>query len=164
MLESKELAGHFDTLMQRLCVSTHKQKNDFAEKLGISRQQFDVLSIIYEKGQITMGELCREISSACSTATDLADKLEKAGYVERIREKRDRRIVRLNILPAGEKLIRSVIDARTNHIVSILSSYDHEDRVRLISIMETLTDKLDRLSKKEESVKEECIKEECVEV
>lgn len=149
MLENKELAGHLDNLLQRLSVSTHRQKNDFAEKLGISRQQFEVLAIIYEKGQITMGELCREISSACSTATDLADKLERAGYVERIREKRDRRIVRLNILPAGEKIIKMVIDTRTDRIGNILSSYDQEDRMRLISILETLTDKFERLLKTE---------------
>lgn len=151
MLDNKELAGHLDSLLQRLTVSTHRQKNDFAEKLGISRQQFDVLSIIFEKGQITMGELCKEISSACSTATDLADKLERAGYVERIREKRDRRIVRLNILPKGEKLVKSVINTRTGRLGSILESYDQDDRMRIISILETLSDKFERLSKMESS-------------
>ncbi|NLI93413.1 MAG: MarR family transcriptional regulator [Peptococcaceae bacterium] len=144
MLENKELAGHLDSLLQRLSVLTHKQKNCFAEEIGISRQQFDVLCIIYEKGQITMGELCKEISSACSTATDLADKLEKAGYVERLREKRDRRVVRLNILPKGEKLIKSVIEQRAEKLGVILESFDEEERMRTISFLETLTDKLER--------------------
>lgn len=144
MLENKELAGHLDSLMQRLSVSTHRQKNQFAEEIGISRQQFDVLCIIYEKGQITMGELCKEISSACSTATDLADKLEKAGYVERLREKRDRRVVRLNILPKGEKLIKSVIERRAEKLGLILETFEEEDRMKTISFLETLTDKLER--------------------
>lgn len=145
MLENKELAGHLDNLLQRLSVATHKQKNLFAEEYGISRQQFDVLGIIYEKGQITMGELCKEISSACSTATDLADKLEKAGYVERIREKRDRRVVRLSILPKGEKLIKSVIEQRTVKLGKIMSSFEEEEVMKIISFSETLTDKLERL-------------------
>jgi DNA-binding MarR family transcriptional regulator len=144
MLENKELAGHLDSLMQRLSVSTHRQKNQFAEEIGISRQQFDVLCIIYEKGQITMGELCKEISSACSTATDLADKLEKAGYVERLREKRDRRVVRLNILPKGEKLIKSVIERRAEKLGLILETFEEEERMKIISFLETLTDKLER--------------------
>ncbi|KUO63836.1 MAG: MarR family transcriptional regulator [Gracilibacter sp. BRH_c7a] len=145
MLEIKELAGHLDNLLQRISNSTHKQKNFFAEEIGISRQQFDVLCIIYEKGQVTMGELCKEISSACSTATDLADKLEKAGYVERIREKRDRRVVRLNILVKGEKLVKSVIERRAETLRQILETFDQEDRMKMISFFETLTDKLERL-------------------
>jgi DNA-binding MarR family transcriptional regulator len=144
MLENGELAGHLDNLLQRLSVSTHRQKNQFAEEIGISRQQFDVLCIIYEKGQITMGELCKDISSACSTATDLADKLEKAGYVERLREKRDRRVVRLNILPKGEKVVKSVIERRAEKLGLILETFDEEERVKTISFLETLTDKLER--------------------
>ncbi len=145
MLDNKELAGHLDSLLQRISNSTHKQKSFFAEEIGISRQQFDVLCIIYEKGQVTMGDLCKEISSACSTATDLADKLEKAGYVERIREKRDRRVVRLNILVKGEKLVKTVIRRRTETLSDILESFDQEDRMRMISCLETLTDKFERL-------------------
>lgn len=145
MLESRELAGHLDSLLQRLSFSTHRQKNQFAEEIGISRQQFDVLCILYEKGQITMGELCKEISSACSTATDLADKLEKAGYVERLREKRDRRVVRLNILSKGEKLIKSVIERRSEKLGTIMETFEEEERMRTISFLETLTDKLERI-------------------
>ncbi|HHV64383.1 MAG TPA: MarR family transcriptional regulator [Peptococcaceae bacterium] len=145
MLENRDLAGHLDSLLQRLSVLTHRQKNQFAEEIGISRQQFDVLCIIYEKGQITMGELCKEISSACSTATDLADKLERAGYVERIREKRDRRVVRLNILPKGEKIIKAVVEQRAERLSSIMNSFEEEDLKNTISFLETLTDKLERL-------------------
>lgn len=145
MLENRELAGHLDSLLQRLSVSTHRKKNQFAEEIGISRQQFDVLCIIYEKGQITMGELCKEISSACSTATDLADKLEKDDYVERLREKRDRRVVRLNILPKGEKLIKSVIERRTEKLSTIMGTFEEEELMKTISFLETLTDKLERL-------------------
>ena len=146
MLNNKELAGHLDSLLQRVSVSTQKQKNSFAEKIGISRQQFDVLCIIYEKGQVTMGELCKEITSACSTATDLADKLERAGYVERIREKRDRRVVRLSILVKGEKLVKSVIEQRAEKLVDILETFDEEDRMKMISFLETLTDKIERIN------------------
>lgn len=145
MLDNRELAGHLDNLLQRISASTQKQKNKFAEEIGISRQQLDVLCIIYEKGQITMGELCKEISSACSTATDLADKLEKAGYVERIREKRDRRVVRLNILAKGEKLIKSIMERRADILASILDSFEEEDRMKTISFLETLTGKLERI-------------------
>lgn len=145
MLENKELAGHLDNLLQRLSVSTHRQKNQFAEEIGISRQQFDVLCIIYEKGMITMGELCKEISSACSTATDLADKLEKVGYVERLREKRDRRVVRLNILPKGEKVVKAVIEKRAERLDGILESFQNEEQMKTISLLETLADKLERV-------------------
>lgn len=145
MLENKELAAHLDGLLQRLSVTTHKQKNQFAAEMGISRQQFDVLSVIYEKGQMTMGDLCKEISLACSTITDLADKLEKFGYVERLREKRDRRVVKLAILPKGEKLIKSVIDQKALILADILEMFEEEERMKAVSFLEMLTDKFERV-------------------
>lgn len=144
MIENLELTSHLDSLFQKICVSLQKQRDQFAEKIGISRQQFDVLCIIYEKGQMTMGELCKEIMSACSTATDLADKLEKAGYVERIREKRDRRVVRLNILPEGRKAIKEIIEQRQSYLKSITSTYDQAELTKVISVLETMSHKLER--------------------
>jgi len=151
MLNSKDLAAHLDSLLQKLSSITHKQKNQYADELGISRQQFEVLCIVYEKGLITMGELCREISSACSTATDLADKLERAGYVERIREKRDRRVVRLNILPEGEKLVKAAYEKRVALLNEVLESFvsDRESQFEAISFLETLVDKLARIQEQE---------------
>lgn len=145
MLENRELAGHMDSLLQKLSELIYRQKNKFAEEAGISRQQFDVLSIIYDKGQVTMGELCKEISSACSTATDLADKLERAGYVERLREKSDRRVVRLSILPKGEKLLKTVVDNRADSLGKLLESFEYDELMNTISFLETLTDKLERI-------------------
>lgn len=144
MIENIELTSHLDSLFQKICVSLQKQRDQFAEKIGISRQQFDVLCIIYEKGQMTMGELCKEIMSACSTATDLADKLEKAGYVERIREKRDRRVVRLNILPEGRKAIKEIIEQRQKYLKSITSTYDQAELTKVISVLETMSHKFER--------------------
>lgn len=145
MLNNQELAGHLDCLLQRMSIAIDRQKDHFAEKVGISRQQFDVLCIIYEKGQITMGELCKEISSACSTATDLADKLERVEYVERVREKRDRRVVRLKILPKGEKLVKEVINIRTEKIKDILDTFQPEDVKSLLSLAETLVSKIEKI-------------------
>ncbi|ADY56858.1 regulatory protein MarR [Syntrophobotulus glycolicus DSM 8271] len=144
MIENIELTSHLDQLFQKVCVSLQKQRNQLAEKIGISRQQFDVLCLIYEKGQMTMGELCKEIMSACSTATDLADKLEKAGYVERIRERRDRRVVRLNILPEGRKAIKDAIEQRQDHLKRIISTYDQAELTKIISVLETMAHKFER--------------------
>ncbi|NLL51730.1 MAG: MarR family transcriptional regulator, partial [Peptococcaceae bacterium] len=129
MSGERDLAGRLDDLLQKIGLLVHRQKNEFAEENGISRQQLEVLNVIYAKGQITMGELCKEISSACSTATDLADKLEKAGYAERVREKKDRRVVRLKILPPGEELIKSIREKRIQSLIAGLQSLEQsEDR------------------------------------
>lgn len=146
MLDNKrKFASHLYSLLQRLSVSTYKQKNKYAEEIGISRQQLEVLWIIYDKGQLTMGELCKEISSACSTATDLADKLEKSGHLERIREKKDRRVVRLNILPKGEKLIKSVVELRSEKIGTVLEGFKDIEVINAIAFLEVLTGRMEKI-------------------
>jgi len=143
MIEKRDLVSHLDSLLQKMSVIIQRQKNQFAEEIGISKQQFDVLCIIFDKGRITMGELCREISSACSTVTDLADKLEKEGYVERIREKRDRRVVRLNILPKGHNLIKSVMERRLRELEDIMETSDKEEGIKVMSFLETFVEKVE---------------------
>jgi len=127
-----------DDLFQKISAFTLRQKNQFAEETGVSRQQLEVLDIIYTKGQLTMGELCREISSACSTATDLADKLEKAGYAERAREKKDRRVVRLRILPQGEELIKSIKEKRIQALVAELEGLGQNEGRKAVEFLEEL--------------------------
>ncbi|NLM20483.1 MAG: MarR family transcriptional regulator [Peptococcaceae bacterium] len=141
MSGERELAGRLDDLLQKIGVLVFKQKNEFAEEHGISRQQLEVLNVIYTKGQMTMGELCKEIGSACSTATDLADKLEKAGYAERVREKKDRRVVRLKILPPGEELIESIREKRIQALMASLQSLEQVD-IKTADFLDALVAKI----------------------
>lgn len=64
----------------------------------ITPPQFEALMLIRDHGVLTMGELSSKMFLAYSTTTDLVDRLERHGLVERLRDPMDRRVVRLRVL------------------------------------------------------------------
>src|SRR5690625_7555566 len=80
---------------------------------SITTPQFIALQWLLEGGDLTIGELSNKINLAFSTTTDLVDRMEKKELVERKRDANDRRVVRIHLLPKGQKIIREVIDERS---------------------------------------------------
>lgn len=64
-----------------------------AEYLGINRTDARCLDIIDQHGHLTAGELARESGLTTGAVTALLDRLEERGYVRRVRDKSDRRLV-----------------------------------------------------------------------
>lgn len=69
---------------------------------GVSGAQVWVMAVLAEQPGLKAGELAEALSIHQSTASNLINKLEKAGLVRRERSKADQRVVRLHLSAAGE--------------------------------------------------------------
>ena len=58
---------------------------------------------------------------ACSTVTDLLDRMERNQLVIRMKDEKDRRIVRIHVLEKGHRLIEEVLYVRCKYIEEVLS-------------------------------------------
>lgn len=88
-------------------------------------------------GQLTMGELCGKLYLASSTVTDLVDRMEKLDLVKRVRDEHDRRVIRLQIQPAGQEIIHKVMEDRKEFLSRKLVQLD-DAKVQLM--VQTLAD------------------------
>ena len=104
----------------------------------ISALQFNALVTLREFGPLTMGELGKHLFTACSTATDLADRMERVKLVERIRDEKDRRVVRMHLLPRGDEVLDEVIAERQSFIGEVIKDYTQEEYVELLRSLELL--------------------------
>ena len=52
---------------------------------------------------MTIGELSKSMALACSTITDLIDRMEKAGLVVRKKDEKDKRVVRIEVMSRDMK-------------------------------------------------------------
>lgn len=75
----------------------------------ITSPQFVALQWLREEGDLTIGELSNKISLAFSTTTDLVDRMERNDLVERVRDTKDRRVVRIHVLEKGKVIIEEVV-------------------------------------------------------
>ncbi len=80
---------------------------------------------------MTVGELSNKMYLACSTTTDLIDRMERNGLVSRVRDEHDRRVVRIHLLEKGERIIEEVIEKRQRDLARVLENFSDEEIVFL---------------------------------
>ena len=68
-----------------------------AERFGLHTTDLECLDLITMRQQLSAGELAAATGLTTGATTALIDRLERAGYVERIADQRDRRRVQVRI-------------------------------------------------------------------
>jgi DNA-binding MarR family transcriptional regulator len=76
---------------------------------------------------MTIGELSGKMYLACSTTTDLIDRMEKNKLVERVKDPADRRVVRIHLLAEGERIIQEVILKRQAYLRDMFETFSEEE-------------------------------------
>lgn len=121
-----------EKLLRGVARIVKKRGRDILAAFDITPPQLDALLHLKESGDITMGELCQKMYLACSTATDLSDRMERSGLIVRQRDSADRRVIRLHITELGDGVIKKVMQARREYLQTILAKMDDADKQRLI--------------------------------
>ncbi|MGD7044159.1 MarR family winged helix-turn-helix transcriptional regulator [Jeotgalibacillus proteolyticus] len=110
-----------------------KQKGrEILSQYTITPPQFIALQWLFEAGDMTIGELSNKMYLACSTTTDLVDRMEKNELVMRVKDENDRRVVRIHLLKEGERIIEEVIKKRQQYLNEVLVDFSGEE-VELLS-------------------------------
>jgi len=109
-----------------------KQKGrEILSNYTITPPQFVALQWLFEEGDMTIGELSNKMFLACSTTTDLVDRMEKNKLVMRVKDPNDRRVVRIHLLEEGERIIDEVIKKRQVYLQEVLVNFSSEEVILL---------------------------------
>lgn len=105
-----------------------KQKGrEMLTNYKITPPQFIALQWLFDEGDMTIGELSSKMFLACSTTTDLVDRMEKNNLVMRVKDPSDRRVVRIHLLEEGERIIDEVIKKRQAYLGEVLTNFSAEE-------------------------------------
>ena len=114
----------------------------------ITSPQFIALQWLLEEGDLTIGELSNKISLAFSTTTDLVDRMEKNELVERTRDLKDRRVVRIHLLEKGKVIIHEVIEKRQVYLGEVLEKFTEEQTSSLNELLDFLHEQMKMVDEK----------------
>lgn len=116
-----------------------KQKGrEILSNYTITPPQFVALQWLHESGDMTIGDLSNKMYLAFSTTTDLVDRMEKNELVQRVRDEQDRRVVRIHLLPEGERIIQEVIKKRQNYLRDLLQEFEVDEAQELLKLLKKL--------------------------
>ena len=82
-----------------------------------------------------MGEFSSALSVPLSTATRIADWLVDNGYIQRLPDSDDRRVVRVSLTGTGKELFKTIDRYIRQRMQQILSSLTAEERTMLLTLV-----------------------------
>jgi DNA-binding MarR family transcriptional regulator len=94
------------------------------EQLGITARQATLLWLVKHSPGLSLAGLAAEEGISAPAMSGHVDRLERAGLLERVRSKDDRRRVGLRLTDEGERLMRRVRARRTTWLADRLKSLE----------------------------------------
>lgn len=113
---------------------------DLEARCNLPHAWFEVLVRVgrSDAGRLTMGSLAEQISLTTGGVTRLVDRMEAAGYVERVPCRTDRRVAYAVLTDAGRAKLDEAAQVQAANLQGIFAAFSDEDH-------RTLDDLLDRL-------------------
>ncbi len=149
---SRDQVMELEFLLRKISSIIKRRGRAILADFKITPPQFNALWSLDKHGDMTIGELGEAMYLACSTATDLVDRMERNGLVERKRDAEDRRVIRICVLDKGFEVLREVMDARREYLRQVLVHIRNEECQAMINSMDILYKKMLEEEAESESV------------
>jgi DNA-binding MarR family transcriptional regulator len=124
----KQLEDIFHELLKRIQAELSRTMTH-----NITPSQFLVLKKLAE-GRATVSELADFLGVSLSAITSLVDRLNKSGFVTRIRDEQDRRLVWLEMTSQGSQELNECLSKRNKVMHTIFGQLEEDDLQNLIVI------------------------------
>jgi len=148
---SEKRIDTIEKTLRSACWIIKRKGREILSDFDITPPQFNALNYLVFEGEMTIGELSSKMYLACSTVTDLLDRMERNELVKRVKDEKDRRVIRLKVLDKGNKIIEEVLENRRKYLKTIFNDLDE-------NTMEMIFNSLNII---EECMENHCKEEEC---
>lgn len=103
--------------------------------VDLTMQETRVVELLGCSGGQMMREVAVYLGIAVNSVTSLADNLERKGLLRRVRSEFDRRVVHVELTPAGQLASRSVLDCKTQFHREMLAVLTEEEQAILLVLL-----------------------------
>jgi DNA-binding MarR family transcriptional regulator len=92
-----------------------------------------------------MGELCKMANVKMPSMTEVVDRFEKEGILERIRGEEDRRVVKVKMTEKGKKMHQDVLKKRADELTKWFGVLTTEERTSLVGSLKNVSELLTKV-------------------
>lgn len=143
MMLIKEIAVYVNILNSRIKKSffDRLQKNG----INVTPEQYLVLDILWEKQSLSQQNIADIIQKDKNSVTKIIDSLEKKNLVNRVVDKKDRRINKIELTQEGLALEKITTEVAINFMNDTVKDIDNQDLDKFVEVMRKLKDNLDNI-------------------
>ncbi len=133
--------GYIDQFMMHWnTIHRHLRKGTLTEGAqSITRLQWMLLRHLQRSNDTTIGNIANKFGVRPSTVSQMTDRLEKAGLVERISGREDGRQKEVRLTSRGEALIYSVESVWAERLIKGLNQFTEAERAQLLQLLSRLS-------------------------
>jgi DNA-binding MarR family transcriptional regulator len=145
-MKSRRREGLIDTIgaaVQAYQRSTDAFDDVIADRLGLNRTDLRCLDWLFE-GPRTIGQLAEATALSSAAATALVDRLERKGFVRRVRDTVDRRKILVELTEAAADQTRLLYGPLVVEGAQLLANLTHEQLLGLRDYLEGARQLTDR--------------------
>jgi len=107
---------------------------------GLTRSEYEllvmlVMSLDSDKKAFTVTEISSLLQITPAGVTHLINPLEETGYIERLQDPSDRRIVRIGLTQKGTQVAEALISEVRENLIGLVNHLGEEDSKTLIRLM-----------------------------
>jgi DNA-binding MarR family transcriptional regulator len=110
----------------------------FAKNSGLSMPQLGILMQVYHGGSCNISNISERFETTNAAASQLAEKLVQAGYLERVEDPADRRTKVLTLSPTGREMIEKSMRERYRWVDALAGFLSPEEKQRVCDGMELM--------------------------
>lgn len=116
----------------RMIASVVLHNHAVAQELGLGASDSQFLTLLDVHGPLTPGRLAALTGLSTGTVTGVVDRLERAGFVERVRDAGDRRRVLVTPAEGAGPVLAPHYREQAEHLDAVLARRD-DDELRVIA-------------------------------
>jgi DNA-binding MarR family transcriptional regulator len=120
--------------------STLIHQHVIANRMGLHVTDAECIDFLQEMGPSTAGDLAKATRLTTGAITNVIDRLEKAGYVKRSPDPKDRRKVIVSFIPKKHTRTKAQYGALAGAVQELFTTYTEEQLKFLIQHTQALTE------------------------
>jgi MarR family transcriptional regulator, organic hydroperoxide resistance regulator len=111
---------------------------------GVTLSQCHTLSLLLKKGGLIMIELSKQMGLTKSTMTRIVDNLVRDGWVEQVKDQRDRRQVSVRLTQKGKEMAEKLNDSSRDWIGRILKHIPQEKMDQMVESLRWIVQSIEK--------------------
>jgi DNA-binding MarR family transcriptional regulator len=132
----QELIAEVGRWIQMFQDTTDEMDEAVAARLGVNRTDLRCLSVVSQLGAMTPSALADATGLTRGAMTTALDRLERAGYLRRVRDQKDRRSVRVELAQDAVKSIQELYGPIAAQGVGMLQKFTATELSAVVKILE----------------------------
>lgn len=147
--EASEFCNDYYTVVPSFMQTFMRTWSNLYEDTFLNHHQAGLLMFIDGKKRCKMSELAAELSLSPGAITQMVDSLVLQGFIERVDDEKDRRVVLVKLTEKAQNLINRVKRRRQMLLNEILSSLSRDEALTLITLISKLEQTLREIDLKD---------------